>query len=304
MSVQSGEQIDSETLSSMIIGGPPVPNFQPLQVTGCTEADLDLYNQVERGVECAIASEGPGVGPLGQSVLLAQTASQAPISCMIELLTGPYANCDAEIPNEQRRAAYNSFATITGYRPINWNQALNHLNDQQKNILNFNAFYLFFPIFLLAMIVIWLMVGFGWFNWVVGLFLSGLVFIVLYGFSMLYRIHAHTFINDQNQQLQQDVSDAQNNFENSIAYWPQGLFAAACAVTATGGASGWTCNEISNCPACPSIPSETLSGQSRKSTRQAAVCGGSLETQSRVIPKVLRKKRVLRTNDKLFPAKN
>ena len=302
MSVQSGEQY-SDMLSNMVIGGPIVPNFLPLQATGCGEADMVLYNQVERSVECAIASEGPNVGPLGKSVLLAQTANQVPISCMIDLLTGSYANCDAEISTEQRKAAYESFADVTGYKPMNWNQTLTNLNTQQKNILNFNAFYMFFPLFLLAMIIIWLMVGFGWFNWIVGLFLSGLVFIILYGFSMLYRIHARNYIYNQNQQFQRDATDSQNNFENSIALWPQGLFAAACAVTATGG-NGWRCNETNDCPDCPSNSIATSSTKSSKSIKTAATCGQAVDSQSEVIPRVLRIKRIPSTNRKRFPIKN
>lgn len=310
MSVQIGEQhysheaVPKQIDTAPIIGGPPLPNFQsipdfqPLQATGCTAGDIDLYNSVQHAVECAIASEGPNVGPLGQSVILAEAASQPPISCMMELITGPYSDCGEEIPSDKRKAAYDSFVSITGYKPIDWNHALNHLNDQQKKILNFNAFYIFFPIFLLSVIIIWIMVGFGWINWVIGLFFTGLVFIILYGFSILYRIHVHSFLNQQNQQLQRDVSNAQHNFENSIAYWPQGLFAVACAVTATGDTGSWRCNEPGDCPDCPTVSSDKISRKSRKAIRGSSVCGGAKCQEGDVIheeaPKLVRRKRLLR----------
>lgn len=316
MSVQIGEQqysqesMRDQTINKQngttiglypIIGGPPIPNLEALQATGCMGGDIDLYNSVQRAVECAIDSEGQNVGTLGQSVILAEAASQPPISCMMELVTGPYADCGEEIPSDRRQAAYDNFVAITGYRPINWNQTLNHLNAQQKTILNFNAFYIFFPIFLLSVIVIWLMVGFGWINWVVGLFFTGLVFIILYGFSMLYRIHAHSFLNQQNQQLQQDVTNAQRNFENSIAYWPQGLFSVACAVTATGDTRSWRCNEPGDCPDCPTVSSNKVSSKSSKTVKSVGVCGcaaksktETVEDATEIAPKLIRKRRVIR----------
>lgn len=237
-------------LKNNIMSSDPIPEFQQLQATGCTAGDITLYNQVERAVECAIATEGPNVGPLGQSVALAAVANQPPISCMVNLVTGPLADCDSEIPSDRRQAAYNAFSQVTGYRPIDLNRAFQNITAQEKQLLNFTALYIFLPMFLLSLIAIWLMVGFGWINWVIGLFLSVVVFIIIYGFSIAYRLHAQNFIATNGGQLERDAEAAQMNFQNSIAYWPQGLFAVACAVTATGG-TGWSCNPVLDCPTCP-----------------------------------------------------
>lgn len=271
--IESDPIIESEPIiqSGPIIGGPPVFDFTPLQATGCTEADLTLYNQVNHSTECAIISEGSNISSLGKSVVLSDEASKPPLSFMIELVTGPYVDCGTEIPSDKRQMAYKAFTEATGFDPINYNQVFNQLTSQQKKILNFNAFYIFFPLFLLSLIVIWLMAGFGWFDWIAGLFLSGLVFIILYGFSMLYRIHAQSFLNDQNNMLQNDANVARQNFEDSVAYFPQGLFAAACAITSTGG-TGWVCNNLGDCPTCPARQNSRLKSSC---SQKGGVCMGA-----------------------------
>ena len=75
------------------------------------------------------------------------------------------------------------------------------------------------------------MVQFNWFTWPPGIFLTLLAFYILYGFSILYRVHAKNFIDSQNIWFTDNLQDAQSRYENSLAYWPQGLFAIACAVT-------------------------------------------------------------------------
>ena len=134
------------------------------------------------------------------------------------------------------------------------------------------------PIFILSLIAIWLMVGFSWFNWIVGLYLTVLTFVVLYAFAIFYRIHASDYLYNQNKKLQNDATNAQKNFENSIAYWPQGMFAVACAVTSTG-TTGWVCNEPA-CPPCSGgpVPNTKSSGCGK------GVCGGATRKEE---PEVL-----------------
>jgi hypothetical protein len=165
-----------------------------------------------------------------------------PISCMLELLTGSYSECGSNIPNDKRQAAYNAFVEITGYKPVDWNHLFNDINEDQKTILVFNSFYIFVPILIIILIAIWMMVGFGWFNWVIGLYLTISAILILYMFSIIYRIHVQTYLDSKLSQRESDINDSQHNFENSVAYWPQGLFGVACAVTATG-STGWICNE-------------------------------------------------------------
>jgi len=260
MSIQNSEHRDSHNIDNIMmnsegmlfnrkcptIGGPPVPGIITIQATGCTESDMTLYNQVEHAIDCAIAAEGENVTSLGKSIILADIASKSPISCMIDLMTGPYVDCGSEIPEDKRKNAYDAFSDVTGFKQINYTEIFNNLNNQQKDILNFNAFYIFIPVLLLSLIVIWLMVGFYWIDWIAGLFLSGLAFIMLYGASMLYRAHGQQSINNNASKIQSEINTYQENFQNSVAYFPQGMFSVACAVTASTGTTGWRCNPPPN----------------------------------------------------------
>jgi len=225
----------------------PTDNVQLLQVTGCTAGNLELYNQVQNAIDCTIGSEGPNVSSLGQAVLLADIANQPPVSCMLNLLKGQYSDCGTTIPSNLRKAAFDAFTEVTGFKSFNNNQAFNIINSDQKAIVNCTAFYFFIPMLILLFIGVSLLVGFSWINWVAGLFLIVLIFIILYGATIAYRIKLLGYLNTNNNQLQQDVTNTQNNFENSVAYWPQGLFAVACAITATGGTGSWSCNEVNPC---------------------------------------------------------
>ena len=271
---------NEQTIFPMIVGGPPLPIIEPLQ-EGCTAGNMELYNQVQHSIDCAIASEGSNVSSLGQATLLATEMNQVPFSCMTNLLTGPFSECGSEIPVSRREAAWNAFSEVTGYRPVDLNQAFTTLSDQQKQIINFTAFYMFVPIFVVITLGICFMIAAGWINGYTGLFLIGLLFIILYGFSVLYRVFVLDFLSSEHQQLQNNIAAAQDNFQNTIAYWPQGLYAVACAVTATG-TTGWTCNGSGsinkNCASCNIITDyHELSNKSEKSRKSKGQKSGRSE---------------------------
>lgn len=244
--------------SQIIVGGPPpinnnlsqdfIPHQEEWNVpntsrnTHCSESTTEFYNQMQSAVDCICGSDTLTGGSLCRATALGNLAVQEPFSCMIDLLTGEFSNCGAVIPPEKRQAALQAFTSVTGLRPVDLVKSFDVLNNNMKTMLSFNAFYIFMPILLLSIIVIWLMVGFGWITWVVGLFATALVIIVLYGFALLYRIHTENWLNSQSDVLQRDLQEAQINYQNSVAYFPQGLYAIACAITAATGTTGWTCN--------------------------------------------------------------
>lgn len=219
----------------------------PLQQVTCTGGNQTFFNDMQNAVDCACPSEGPS-SSLCRAIAAGDVLYQEPFSCMVDLIQN-YANCGEDISSSKRQAAYKAFADVTGYKPMDLSKSFDALAQENKNLTNLNAFYIFVPIMILAIIMIWLMVGFGWFDWTAGLFFTVIVFIVLYTFAVMYRIHAHNIINNRSSALKTDAQNAQKNFENSIAYWPQGLFSVACAVTSTG-TTGWTCNEVEPCPPC------------------------------------------------------
>jgi type II secretory pathway pseudopilin PulG len=154
-----------------------------------------------------------------------------PFLCMYSLVSDNPSN----LTPEQQKAAFDAWVNVTGYSSPDYVSVFNSLSDQQQMIVNFDSYYMYAPVLLLSLIVIWLAVWFGWMNWVVGLFLSVLSVVILYGFSVLYRTTAKTWLRQQNQAYLSVAEQMQQNYENSIAYWPQGLFAVSCAVTSAGG---------------------------------------------------------------------
>ena len=262
MSAQSGEHYSYGATRNQIggdvnIGGPPLQNYQShlqvLQVTGCTGGDQELFDEMQRAAECACGSEGPNGGPLCAALAAGEVVSQQPFSCMVDLINN-YSNCDGDIPESKRKAAYKAFTDVTGYRPADLNSIFDTVDDEFVALVNFNAFYMFAPTMVLVLIIVWLMVGFRLINWVIGLFLTVLVIVILYGFSILYRIHFQSYLNSRTAEIQNQATLAQNSFENSIAYWPQGMFASACAVTCDDSGDCWSCNETNNCPPCTNEP--------------------------------------------------
>ena len=303
MSAQSGEQqysheaVRKQIESGINVGGPPVLTVQPLQATGCDPA---LATQVQEALDCAFIEQTLATGPLNSAMSAGEVVNELPFSCMIDLISGPYSNCDEDIPQNKRQAAYNAFVDVTGYKPVDLTKAFSTINNDFNTLVNFNAFYMFFPTLILLLIIIWLMVGFSWINWVIGLFFTVLVIVILYGFSILYRIHVQNYIRNQGRTLENEVNAAQKNLENSIPYWPQGLFAVACAITCTGGTGCWSCNERV-CPPCP--PAGTLSTRRARASSRAT-CGAQIiepeeeeeeeEEEIKEPPKVTRKRRALR----------
>lgn len=231
------------------IGGPPISAAQgsqigPAQGPGCDPA---LFTQVQGAVDCACA-EGTE-GTLCDAIAAGQIMQQQPWSCMTELVD-QFMNCGEDISEEKRKAAWTAFTNATGFKGIDYAKIGNELADQQALVINLNAFYLWVPLFIVILVLVWLMVGFGWFSWALGLFLTVLAFGILYSFNIAYRIHADRIMENRKKAFSTFAHDAQSQFENSVAYWPQGMFSVACAVTCDGD-DCWSCNEVKSCPPCP-----------------------------------------------------
>lgn len=256
---------DNSSNNDFVVGGPPIlsdmsfssmvtptsslesllPNDKSRESSSCPSSSSagcagtqTFYDKMQHAIDCVCGSTGSTGGSLCTAVATGQLANQQPFSSMIDLLTGPYSQCGAAIPAELRQDAYNTFSNITGYVPDNITTALTILDDNQKTILRYTAFYMFVPLFILSVIVIWLLVGFSWITWPVGLFATVMVFVVLYSFSLLYRIHAQTWLESRTSQ----IINTQSNFQDTVAYWPQGFFG----IASTLNDSSWVCNNPTN----------------------------------------------------------
>lgn len=225
-----------------------INNVNILEVTGCSPESLQLYNDVQHAIDCTIASEGPlAVSSLGKASIQAGINDQPPFSCMTQLLTGPLAACNVNISQDLRDRAAQAFKNVTGLRTLDGTNITNVLNNEQIQISNLNVIYFYLPIFIILFIGIWLMVGFGWILWSSGLFLTVFLFAILYMFSIFYRIQVKSLVNNQTNSINNSLIQYQTNIDNSIAYWPQGLYAVACSLTengstgTTGTESYWPC---------------------------------------------------------------
>lgn len=161
---------------------------------------------------------------------------EEPFSCMFDLIkTNP-----PNLTPEQRRAAFDAWAATTGFSAPDYVAVFDSMTHQQQAIVNFTSYYAYAPTLILSLIMIWLAVIFCWINWKTGLFFSVLAIVVLYGFSVLYRFTAKQWLSEQNKASASVALRLESQFENSIAFWPQGLFDVACAITKTGSPSAPT----------------------------------------------------------------
>lgn len=213
-----------------------------------------------------------------------------PYSCMNKLVK-EYMTCNENIPKDKRQAAYNAFVNVTGLEPVNWQEIFNIVSGQQFAVYNANALFIYLPVLFVLLVVIWVLVGVKWISWVAGLFWTVFVFAVLYGCSIFYRMYMADNANNQNNALQKIALSQQSNFQNSLVYYPQGLFAMACAVTECGEA--WECNENgvspTPCPGTKPKPSSKPKPESKSSFSSSSVSEVSKPLKRKVLPKVLPK---------------
>lgn len=239
----SYEAIRAKINTNATEGGPPINGT--IEGTGCA-----LFDQVQAAVDNCCGSEGTNNNSLCKAAAVGELAFEKPISCMLDLITN-HMYCGQEFTQQQMTNAYNTYVDVTGFKPFNLPNAFKTLNNQTNAMISFNAFYIYGPIALLMIIVVWLLAGFQWINWVVALYFTILIIVVLYGFSIAYRIHAQSNMNKRFTTLETEAHTSQQAYENSISKIPNAMLAVACSLTASGGTGYWECNpEETPCPPC------------------------------------------------------
>lgn len=222
------------------MGGPPVQSYFALQ-DSCTGSNQVLINDLQSALDCACEGGGNDKTSLCQAVWAGTTWSQIPFKSLIDVINNN-STCKSQLTPATKNAAYKAFTSVTGYEPLNMDNVFDTIQAQTFAMVKFAAFYIFIPIMLLILVGLWLMVGVGWIGWGPALYLSLLSFIVLYGFSILFRVHAQLYLNEQLKSLKNLSGTYNSNFQSTIAYLPQGLFAVASSVASNGHANAWTCN--------------------------------------------------------------
>lgn len=231
--------------------GPIPPGPNPPFPPGCGQVA-----QLQNAIQGCCGLTGLTGNSLCKAIAAGELFSQPPYSCMTELIT-KYCDQHQPITDAQKHAAFEAFSDTTGYKPMDLTRITENLANQGTNLANFNSFYMFMPMIILLLLFIWLMVGFRRINWAVGLFATVFVIVILYSFSIAYRLNVQTYVRNRHSNLNAEIHQAQENFQNSIAYWNQGLFSAACAVTCTGTSGSptgcWMCHRASTPETTPDL---------------------------------------------------
>lgn len=161
-----------------------------------------------------------------------------PLSCVQNLITNNM-YCGQQFTEQQKIDAYQKYVAVTGYTPIDWNVVFQALNEAQNINTSFNTWYTYLPIGLIFLVMVWLAAGFKMITWAVGVYLTVLIVVVLYTFSIIYRLHVQNNMGQRFSSLEQQAEKKQLEYENSVAKIPQALLAVACSLT--GG--NWECND-------------------------------------------------------------
>jgi len=206
----------------------------------CNELDIPC---VTTNIENYCAQVGAAGGSVCKATIIGDASFEEPLSSMLELISNNM-YCGVPLTQDQIDNAYDAFVKVTGLEEQDFNKILKTIQDEFESLFRFNAAYMFLPITILISIIIWIMVIVGWITWPVGMYVTTLVWIVLYGASIAYRIHLTTVLRNRFNKLIADSQRAQETFKHSIAYTSQGLLAAAAAITTPAGETPWTCNAL------------------------------------------------------------
>lgn len=86
--------------------------------------------------------------------------------------------------------------------PLNCeNQELLDIIQGQIYALNYTAYYMFVPIFIVLMVMIWVAYGFGWISLPAASFMGMFILVILYWSSVLYRVNIQILLQQEEEIL-------------------------------------------------------------------------------------------------------
>lgn len=220
-------------------------NSTTFPVDQCPPDTSTIFTNIKSSLECSCNLPENSNTPLCLALKSGQLLNTTPFKCMIDVIE-KHSTCGTTLTPETKQAAYQAFTDVTGYKPLDMQTVFETLNKDTYTIVTYTAFYIFMPVLLLFLIIVWLMVGFQWIHWPLGIFITVLAFVVLYGFSIGYRINAQNYLNQQTEALKNLSISADENLKTTIAYLPQGQYAVACSIASNGNPNAWKCNKQPN----------------------------------------------------------
>jgi len=138
---------------------------------------------------------------------------------IIDLLKSKYQLSDQNI-----KLAYQAFVNATGYSqtPVDINTSI--IKDTQLALTSANILYVSLLIGITLIIIIWAFCLSGLFNWVVAIILTFVIIFFIVILSFAYSSKCNTIINDEVSKLKNRAQLSSENFENSVAHLPLGLY--------------------------------------------------------------------------------
>lgn len=210
------------------------------------QCDNTAFLQLQENITACCASEGSRENPICRAMTAGDIIYKRPIADMLEFINS-YMTCREPLSPEQSQAAYDAFIAVTGWNPGYLQSIFTTLESQNENIALQSTIYLFAPIAIITLGIIWMMVGFGWMDWALAIYLTVLTLAILYICGLLYRINVENRLRSNGSAIRSQLAAANENLKQAIPMAIQGFFAMASAVSTIPPEKPWTCNPSTVC---------------------------------------------------------
>lgn len=156
--------------------------------------------------------------------------SRKPYTCLINLIE-KYPSFTNKIPDDIAKEAFDSYKNTTGVdRATVIKNLLSAFNNDTSKLTIVNTIFIFIPLALMLLIVIWVLFASNALSLGVSLFLSVFILLIIYTFCVVYRLIIYnnltTSIDFSNYVDQLNESE-----RNNVLYFAQGLLTAACKIS-------------------------------------------------------------------------
>ncbi len=136
-----------------------------------------------------------------------------------------------EISDEKIISAYEAFVKATGYHQTFLENNTNIIKDAQMALTDAITLYVSLLIGITLVIIIWTFCLLGLYDWIVALILTLVIVFFIFILSFAYRSKSDRIINEEISRLRTESQQSLDNFKNSIAHWPKGLYNALLEIT-------------------------------------------------------------------------
>lgn len=153
-----------------------------------------------------------------------------PLSCLLALFEETAAGgfCGPIDPVALARAEA-AFSAVAQWPPFPQAQLSSIVEETLDGLVIRLVIFFYGPILVLTVLAIWLMVGAGWFGWVVGLILTLVIIVILYAFTIFLRISLANFADAIVAELEEVTTQYRAAIVDAIPRLPRAFLAGICA---------------------------------------------------------------------------